>query len=116
MVQAARIERAWPTFRALVGYQQPTPESKLAASRGVEPRSVDLEFTMLPEPRPLAESGPLEGHSIAATQRFPAVCEALLASLSRMAEGGELESHARKDTICFRGSAVPCTIHLPFGR
>jgi hypothetical protein len=39
MVQAARVGRAWPWFRATMGYRQPTPEQKLAGCRGVDPRT-----------------------------------------------------------------------------
>ena len=39
MVQAARVGRAWPWFRATMGYRQPTPELRLAGCRGVDPRT-----------------------------------------------------------------------------
>lgn len=52
----------------------------------------------------LAESGPLEGHALSDTQRFPAVCRPYLLHSPELAEGGSHDDHTVAGTGCFRGS------------
>ena len=52
LAQAVRIERTWASFRATLGYQQPTPEEIWRAVKESNPARSVLETNPRPAPNP----------------------------------------------------------------
>src|SRR6185369_15157320 len=52
LAQAVRIERTWASFRATLGYQQPTPEEIWRAVKESNPARSVLETDPRPAPNP----------------------------------------------------------------
>jgi hypothetical protein len=52
LAQAVRIERTWASFRATLGYQQPTPEEIWRAVKESNPARPVLETNPRPAPNP----------------------------------------------------------------
>ena len=99
LAQAVRIERTWASFRATLGYQQPTPEEIWRAVKESNPAKVGFGDQPAPSAQPeLADSRPLEGHTLADTNRLPTGLSALADLLSK--SGGDSRSRtctARED-------------------
>jgi len=133
LAQAVRLERTWASFRATLGYQQPTPEEIWRAVKESNPARSVLETNPRPAPNPkwrkcddsnarsLRRATSFQGslpadpadtsgrwrradHALAGTQRFPAVCSAPTASFSMNGGRRSIETQERKPLICFRGS------------
>lgn len=102
-LRGLRSERSWDASNPHL--------NKLAGRQGIEPCCSVLETKPLPEDNPkLAESGPLEGHALSDTQRFPAVSSPWLVHSPGLAEGGSHDDHTVAGTGCFRGSGgAPAT-------
>lgn len=73
LAQAVRIERTWASFRATLGYQQPTPEEIWRAVKESNPARRGFGDQPAPSAQPeMVDDRPLEDHILADTTRFPA--------------------------------------------
>jgi len=92
LAQAVRIERTWASFRATLGYQQPTPEEIWRAGKESNPARRGFGDQPAPSAQPeMADDRPLEDHTLADTTRFPAGSSALAGLSSKMAETAGVE-------------------------
>lgn len=65
----------------------------------------------------VAESGLLESHALSDTQRFPAACGTLAASLSKLADRRVVETHSASALpIAFKARAAPRLLDDPTWR
>ena len=95
LAQAVRIERTWASFRATLGYQQPTPEEIWRAVKESNPAD---RFWRPVSPQGTTRIGGRRSISIHTPVRVPLAFEARVRAcalhLPELAESGPLEGHA----------------------
>jgi hypothetical protein len=112
LVQAERVERSWPWFRAMMGCRQPTPEQKIgrpATSCTQLSGFGDLYLAPRTDPK-MAERNLLEKYAREDAERFPTVPRTPAGLRSNVAEGGGHDPHTQQGASGFRGRDEPMPV------